>query len=383
MSEQQKFGVIIGPLRLEQSPDETAKNIFRLLNCVGIRCVDTAKISVNPEVGYAVVEFYQKSVEDYAMKVLKEVQSIMNLYDLRRLTDKPQHLKAARLSGQAPGESQELSSISEAVLGQLDPSAAPNEYSPIEDVTMAKLIEITEPQTSSQSKGEHVFQLLSVSAEDSDTQISFQRLEEDEDDVRTLDCAQTAWACFSPTSGRQAATNDAQLIKVDAKTSTPQVTPCFNTGMNFYLLFQTLSTDIKNVYTDSGDILTRSPRNFRIMIGKYVCAFLNSGGGAIFFGVNQEGKIRGLLLDNRMEDYVRLDIDSQIKLINPLVPTSAYKVNIVNIMDDTGHLIPDLRLLEVEVLPLNPPEMKYMFKTSVFVWERNAIKEIDPADIFF
>uniref|UniRef100_A0A2C9L004 Schlafen AlbA-2 domain-containing protein n=1 Tax=Biomphalaria glabrata TaxID=6526 RepID=A0A2C9L004_BIOGL len=153
--------------------------------------------------------------------------------------------------------------------------------------------------------------------------------------------------------------------------------------MNFYLLFQTLSTDIKNVYTDNGDILTRSPRNFRIMVGKYVCAFLNSGGGAIFFGVNQERKIRGLLLDNRMEDYVRLDIDSQIKLIKPLVPTSAYKVNIVNIMDDTGHLIPDLRVLEVEVLPLNPPEMKYMFKTSVFVWERNAIKEIDPADIFF
>lgn len=141
----------------------------------------------------------------------------------------------------------------------MDPSAH-NEYSPIEDVTVAKLKEITEPQTSSQPKGEHVFQLLSVSAEDSDTQISFQRLEEDEDDVRTLDCAQTAWACFSPTSGRQVATNDAQLIKVDAKTSTPQVTPCFNTGMNFYLLFQTLSTDIKNVYTDSGDILTRSPR---------------------------------------------------------------------------------------------------------------------------
>ena len=37
--------------------------------------------------------------------------------------------------------------------------------------------------------------------------------------------------------------------------------------------------------------------------------------------------------------------------MRPVVPPSAYRVNFAKVMSETGHLIPDLRVLEIEVTP--------------------------------
>lgn len=114
------------------------------------------------------------------------------------------------------------------------------------------------------------------------------------------------------------------------------------------------------------------------MIGKFICAFLNSGGGSIYYGVKKNGEVHGISLTQRYEDAIRLDIDSQIKLIKPDVPTSAYNINFAKVMDATGHIMPDLRVLEVKVRPPLQIEQKYSFKNISYIWKNKQVQEHKP-----
>jgi hypothetical protein len=108
------------------------------------------------------------------------------------------------------------------------------------------------------------------------------------------------------------------------------------------------------------------------MIGKFVCAFLNTPeGGELYFGVTEEGQIIGVKLGQKMEDAIRLDIDSQIKEITPTVPTSCYYVNFANVMDDEGHIVSDLKVVEVKVRPHERGDWFYTYKSVSYVWSSN------------
>ncbi|GFR95731.1 hypothetical protein ElyMa_002701500 [Elysia marginata] len=65
--------------------------------------------------------------------------------------------------------------------------------------------------------------------------------------------------------------------------------------------------------------------------------------------------------------------ERQIKLIAPLVPTSAYKVNFAKVMFETGHLMADMRVLEIEVTPLGSPD-------SILCPQRLADRDLDAED---
>ncbi len=52
---------------------------------------------------------------------------------------------------------------------------------------------------------------------------------------------------------------------------------------------------------------------------KYLCAFLNSGGGTLYFGVQDDGRVNGVELDRDGRDIVRLGADRACQFMEPSV----------------------------------------------------------------
>ncbi|XP_059805201.1 schlafen-like protein 1 isoform X1 [Hypanus sabinus] len=81
-------------------------------------------------------------------------------------------------------------------------------------------------------------------------------------------------------------------------------------------------------------------------IRKYICAFLNSEGGSLFVGVNDDGTVCGVECSHKDEDRVRLLIDSILKGFKPpLFPTS-YSISFLPVIKDgdTGLFLKVVRL---------------------------------------
>ncbi|XP_034754083.1 schlafen-like protein 1 [Etheostoma cragini] len=58
-------------------------------------------------------------------------------------------------------------------------------------------------------------------------------------------------------------------------------------------------------------------KNFSYQVLKYGCAFLNSGGGSLLVGVQDNGVVCGLLFDHEKEDQTRLQVDDMVKDFEP------------------------------------------------------------------
>ncbi|XP_039676769.1 schlafen-like protein 1 [Perca fluviatilis] len=58
-------------------------------------------------------------------------------------------------------------------------------------------------------------------------------------------------------------------------------------------------------------------KNFSKQVLKYGCAFLNSGGGSLLVGVQDNGVVCGVFFDHKKEDQTRLQVDEKIKQFNP------------------------------------------------------------------
>ncbi|XP_060113603.1 schlafen-like protein 1 [Heteronotia binoei] len=81
-------------------------------------------------------------------------------------------------------------------------------------------------------------------------------------------------------------------------------------------------------------------------VRKYVCAFLNSEGGSLLVGVEDNGFVLGVRCDHKDEDRVRLLIDSILKGFKPQVFPSAYTLSFIPVIkdEDTGIFLKVIRL---------------------------------------
>lgn len=58
-------------------------------------------------------------------------------------------------------------------------------------------------------------------------------------------------------------------------------------------------------------------KNFSSHFLKYGCAFLNSGGGSLLIGVQDNGVVSGLIFNHEKEDRTRLQVDKMLKHFEP------------------------------------------------------------------
>lgn len=81
-------------------------------------------------------------------------------------------------------------------------------------------------------------------------------------------------------------------------------------------------------------------------VRKYMCAFLNSEGGSLFVGVEDNGLVRGIRCDHKDEDRVRLLIDSLLKGFKPQVFPAAYTLSFIPVIkaEDTDIFLKVIRI---------------------------------------
>mmetsp|Transcript_31923 Transcript_31923/g.77792 ORF Transcript_31923/g.77792 Transcript_31923/m.77792 type:complete len:428 (+) Transcript_31923:105-1388(+) len=94
-------------------------------------------------------------------------------------------------------------------------------------------------------------------------------------------------------------------------------------------------------------------RSIATVCSKYNCAFLNSSGGKIYFGIEDDGKIFGINLTKYQRDIARKDLDFQMKHYDPPVDPDRYSIAFLKIYQRTcGDLmeVPDQFVVRVTVL---------------------------------
>ncbi len=83
---------------------------------------------------------------------------------------------------------------------------------------------------------------------------------------------------------------------------------------------------------------------------EYVVAFLNSGGGRIYWGIRDSDRVVvGVRLNHRERDRLRRTVTDQLGNIKPPISPSAYQVNLHQVLDDNRQPIEDCFVVEIVV----------------------------------
>ncbi|XP_058051823.1 schlafen-like protein 1 [Ahaetulla prasina] len=110
----------------------------------------------------------------------------------------------------------------------------------------------------------------------------------------------------------------------------------------------------------SGEYLTTTLKHH---LRKYTCAFLNSEGGSLFVGVEDNGLVRGAKCDHKEEDRIRLLTDSLFKTFKPQVFPTAYTLSFIPVIkaEDTGIF---LKVIRLSVHPPKPHAEPVLYETD-------------------
>ncbi|KAG9393626.1 ATPase, AAA-4 [Carpediemonas membranifera] len=89
---------------------------------------------------------------------------------------------------------------------------------------------------------------------------------------------------------------------------------------------------------------------------EYVNSFLNSTeGGAIFFGVEDDGTIKGIPLNRHERDSIRLLIDSQVNRFSPQVDANLYETSFIPVIKEDAKPNEERYVVMIDVLPGTAP----------------------------
>lgn len=109
-------------------------------------------------------------------------------------------------------------------------------------------------------------------------------------------------------------------------------------------------------------------------IEKYVNAFLNTNGGALYFGIDDGGQILGVTLDRSHRDNLRTGISKLINNFQPSVEPDLYKINFIKLEDEV-----DLYIIEIHVT--KGTANLYMTGSQNFYVRRDGSNFLMPFDM--
>jgi hypothetical protein len=162
---------------------------------------------------------------------------------------------------------------------------------------------------------------------------------------------------------------------VSAQTSTPIMTPCGCPDTVFYNQFQHIGTETRYAEFKKGGVIQEEGA-FRNTVARYACGFLNSEGGTLYLGVNDNGIVLGIKANASLEETLRQDIDFAIGLIEPDVEKAAYSVNFARIMETNGDFAPDLKVLEICVKPKVAPINRHSYNGVVYIRRDGSLQAL-------
>lgn len=85
---------------------------------------------------------------------------------------------------------------------------------------------------------------------------------------------------------------------------------------------------------------------------EYAVAFARGAGGSIYFGVSDDGIVRGMRLDFSQRNDLRKRIEEKLFIIDPpLRAVEDYTIYFANVIDADGHPVLDTYVIDLEVKP--------------------------------
>ncbi|KAH9490732.1 Schlafen-like protein 1 [Bulinus truncatus] len=366
-SNQDTHGIVLRPVHQNVSPDVLAKHVYNLFSSLGIRGGDVRYIMVSSQGGYVKVGLSGQEVEDYALKVLREVVVVMGRYDLRNITKKPQLLLVEKLK---------VMSGQDGVEKKYQQPTRPT------SVSAAKSA-ITRPPSLPQQQPHTSTRPTSGAANSSKQKPhaaprpgpSFS-----ESKIRPSPAPSPKTAKTGPDPPTHLP-GDPRPTLVSVKTSTALVQPCDCPETVFYHHRQQVGTETRHAEFKKGGVL-HDKKSFRAIVGKYMCGFLNSEGGTIYFGVSDIGDVVGVDVNSDMEQSIRKDIVYTAHLIEPHVSSRDFSVNFARVMDQSGELSNDLKVLEVCVRPREPPKRMYSYKDIIYMRRDGSLQNLGQVQYY-
>lgn len=160
-------------------------------------------------------------------------------------------------------------------------------------------------------------------------------------------------------------------------TSTPDGLPCGCPETIFFHMYQKIGTGSRYTEFKSASCVF-DRQNFPKIIGSYVCGFLNSEGGTIFFGVAEDGRVVGIKLNRYEIEDLRDEIEYVIQSIKPQVEAEAYSINFARVVEGNDDNSGNYKVIEVCVKPCKPPDSFYTFRKVIYVRRDVGLQRIDP-----
>jgi predicted HTH transcriptional regulator len=100
--------------------------------------------------------------------------------------------------------------------------------------------------------------------------------------------------------------------------------------MKIFQYDETINVDEDQEHEFKGVQVTKQPvEQISDYAEKYINAFLNTNGGTIYFGVEDDGKVRGIILNRRGRDLLRLKLDNIVSSFKPQVDPNLVRVTFI------------------------------------------------------
>ena len=115
------------------------------------------------------------------------------------------------------------------------------------------------------------------------------------------------------------------------------------------------------------------------MLAKYICAFLNTQGGVLYYGITDDHIIRGLVLTAQMRDRLRLAIDSCCNSFSPEVDTDKVKLRFEKVFNPDGSECRDTYVVVIRVVKGDPGQIYFTPDHKAWCRREASIRELRSA----
>lgn len=97
--------------------------------------------------------------------------------------------------------------------------------------------------------------------------------------------------------------------------------------------------------------------NFLHLVAKYICAFLNSNSGCLYIGINDDGIVKGLLLNPSLFVSIKQELNVLISLFHPQILDNLIHYKFFNVYNSENKIIEDTYVLEIFTRKGKPNEI--------------------------
>jgi len=155
----------------------------------------------------------------------------------------------------------------------------------------------------------------------------------------------------------------------------------FTIGTKIYIYKETVDI-AENMHHEFKHFKITSIDYIEGLIEKYVTSFLNSQGGTLYLGINDDGLALGIRLDRKLFDEIAIAFDRKLKHFTPPVRADQYQIRANYIYDKrAGTYLTDHYILEIEIKKGDPADLYFNDKKDSFIRKQASSIVLQPAAI--